>query len=155
VPTQGSSSSVCRQLVNSWEHDALPTPVGVGDAGAPTRPAPLDGAAAITRAAPPLDDSGAAANSPSLDAPALASASTQAWQRVARSLGHAVQQALPAHDGANQDLARELGALVQRMEAGPRSRRSAPTPTCSRAGSSACCSIAITSSTSSASSATS
>jgi len=86
------------QLVNSWEHDALPTPV--------TSAAPLDG---------PAD----AANSPSLDAPAPASASTVAWQRVARSLGHALQQALPAHEGANQDLANELGALVERMEAEP------------------------------------
>jgi diguanylate cyclase len=88
------------QLVNSWEHDALPTPV--------TLAAPLDDSAA-----------GAAANSPSLDGHAPASASTAAWQRVARSLGHALQQALPAHEGANQDLATELGALVKRMEAEP------------------------------------
>jgi len=117
------------QLVNSWEHDALSTPLAVGEAtGTPTRPAPLDGAGASTRPAPldgvaaitraaSLDDAGAAANSPSLDAPA--SASTAAWQRVARSLGHALEQALPAHEGANQELAKELGALVQRMEAEP------------------------------------
>ena len=36
--------------------------------------------------------------------------SSAAWERVARTLGHALQQALPAHDGANQELAEELGA---------------------------------------------
>ena len=38
--------------------------------------------------------------------PSDAEASGAAWERVARTLGHALQQALPAHDGANQELAK-------------------------------------------------
>jgi diguanylate cyclase len=54
-----------------------------------------------------------AANEPSTP---MSSASAVAWERVARTLGHGLQQALPAHDGANQELSRELGRLVERMQ---------------------------------------
>ncbi|HEV7575681.1 MAG TPA: diguanylate cyclase [Caldimonas sp.] len=85
------------QLVNSWEGDSAATPVALGDASA-------------------ADERPAAANAPSVEAPAAQREATAAWERVARTLGHALQQALPAHHGANQDLAKELGALVQKME---------------------------------------
>ena len=97
------------QLVNSWESDSAATPVGVGDAVAavvPTRPAPLDGAAP--------------AAAPSTAAPAQQGGESQdqggASERIARTLGHALAQALPAHDGANQDLARELARVVERID---------------------------------------
>ncbi|HSC64698.1 MAG TPA: diguanylate cyclase, partial [Caldimonas sp.] len=105
------------QLVNSWESDSAATPVAISEAGAasvPTRPAPLDGAPSAA-AAPTL----ASVPAPSADD----AASSGAWERIARTLGHALTQALPAHDGANQDLARELARLVERIdgkaEAGP------------------------------------
>jgi diguanylate cyclase len=83
------------QLVNSWESDAAATPVALAEAtpGASTPPAPLD----------------LAANAATAD-------TSVAWERVARTLGHALQQALPAHEGANQELATELAALVDRMQ---------------------------------------
>src|SRR5438874_1470016 len=42
--------------------------------------------------------------------------SAGARERIARSLGHALTQALPEHDGANQDLARELARVVERID---------------------------------------
>ena len=83
------------QLVNSWESDAAATPVALAEATqpAPTRPPPLE----------------LAANAPTADA-------SVAWERVARTLGHALQQALPAHEGANHELATELAALIDRMQ---------------------------------------
>ena len=108
------------QLVNSWESDSAATPVALGEAVAaavPTRPAPLDGVGANTRAAPL--DAGEAANAAvavPAEAPATESVSTAAWERIARTLGHALKQALPAHDGANQDLAKELASLVERID---------------------------------------
>ena len=101
------------QLVSSWESDSAPTPVALGEAVAaavPTRPAPLDGAvpaapAAATPMAAPAQAQAAESAEPS-----------GAWERIARTLGHALQQALPAHDGANQDLAKELARVVERIE---------------------------------------
>ena len=99
------------QLVNSWESDSAATPVAVGEAAvaeasaSSTRPAPLDVAAAPS--------------APAANAAVLVAAddgSSAAWKRVAHTLGHALQQALPLHDGANQDLAAELATLVGRME---------------------------------------
>jgi diguanylate cyclase len=86
------------QLVNSWEGDTPATPVGVAAAPAAnaTRPAPLDDGAAAAQAAQ--------------------GEASAAWQRVARTLGHGLQQALPAKDGANQELARELASLVERID---------------------------------------
>jgi len=99
------------QLVNSWETDSAATPVAVGEAVAavvPTRPAPLDGAAP-------------AANAPIAAAAPASSAesdeSSGAWERIARTLGHALKAALPAHDGANQELAKELARVVERIDA--------------------------------------
>ncbi len=100
------------QLVNSWESDTAATPVALGDAAAaavPTRPAPLDATAPAANAATVLAAGGRTAA-------AEDGASTGAWQRIALTLGHALKQALPAHDGANQDLARELAGLVERIE---------------------------------------
>jgi diguanylate cyclase len=97
------------QLVNSWESDSAATPVAVGDAVVavmPTRPAPLDGAAAAPAAQSPTSPQEQRAES----------ADTSAWERIARTLGHALTQALPAHDGANQELAKELARVVERID---------------------------------------
>jgi diguanylate cyclase len=97
------------QLVSSWESDSAATAVAVVDTApgalAPaTRPAPLE--VADERLATP--------------APALAVAAdpapSQPWERVARTLGEALQQALPAHEGANRDLSSELAQLLARMQ---------------------------------------
>jgi len=99
------------QLVNSWETDSAATPVAVGEAVAavvPTRPAPLDGAAPAANA--PI---AAAAPAPSAES----DESSGAWERIARTLGHALKAALPAHDGANQELAKELARVVERIDA--------------------------------------
>jgi diguanylate cyclase len=96
------------QLVNSWESDSAATAVAVVDTApgalAPaTRPAPLDAANGHVPA----------------PEPALAVAAdptpSQSWERVARTLGEALQQALPAHEGANRDLSSELVQLLARM----------------------------------------
>src|SRR5436190_5508162 len=97
------------QLVNSWESDSAPTPVAVGEAVAavvPTRPAPLDGAAPVAAqpVVTPAQQGGESEDSGG------------AWERIACTLGHALSQALPAHDGANQDLARELARVVERID---------------------------------------
>ncbi len=103
------------QLVNSWESDSAATPVALGEAVAavvPTRPAPLDGAAQVavavaqTTALPQTAPPQTAENAES----------SGAWERIARTLGHALTQALPAHDGANQDLANELARVVERID---------------------------------------
>jgi diguanylate cyclase len=118
------------QLVNSWESDTAATPVAVGEVVAavvPTRPAPLDGAAqaavavtpttALPQTAPPQTEP------PQTEPPQTAppqtaenAESSGAWERIARTLGHALTQALPAHDGANQDLAKELARVVERID---------------------------------------
>ena len=106
------------QLVNSWESDSAATPVALGDAAVAavsTRPAPLDAGATGTYTV--VADAGEAANAASAPPVATgASAESAAWERVARTLGHALQQALPAHDGANQELAKELASLVARFD---------------------------------------
>jgi diguanylate cyclase len=106
------------QLVNSWESDSAGTPVALVEAVAavvPTRPAPLDDGVADTRAV--VAEPGEAANAASASPVATgASATSAAWERIAHTLGHALQQALPAHDGANQDLAKELASLVARFD---------------------------------------
>ena len=110
------------QLVNSWEGDAPATDLGGLDAIAPATstteplaatldPADLQRLAASAQAA----DAGAAdtdadSHAVSPVAPPLV------WERVARSLGHALQQALPRHDEANQALAEELDRLLARMD---------------------------------------
>ncbi len=83
------------QLVNSWDGDPPATHVALA-ASSDATPAAATSAATV------------AANDDSL----------AAWQRVARTLGEGLQQALPAHDGANQQLANELGRLVERMQSG-------------------------------------
>ncbi|HEY2189434.1 MAG TPA: GGDEF domain-containing protein [Caldimonas sp.] len=95
------------QLVNSWEGDSAATPVDVAStAEAASRPVPLDTLASPSGGTPP------AANDPST---ATSAASSAAWERLAHTLGRGLQQALPAHDGANEELARELARLVERM----------------------------------------
>ena len=118
------------QLVNSWEGDAPATDLGVLDAIAPAPSTTVPLAATLDpadlqrlAAAEPAADAGAA------DANADTKADTKAdadaappvgpplvWERVARSLGHALQQALPRHDEANQALAGELDRLLARMD---------------------------------------
>jgi diguanylate cyclase len=97
------------QLVNSWESDTAATAVALPEAPAvvATRPAPLDAAPEHAEAAAPA---AALAIAEAQAEPALA------WQRVARTLGEALQQALPAHEGANRDLASELAQLIDRMQ---------------------------------------
>jgi diguanylate cyclase len=108
------------QLVNSWEGDAPATPIAVSEAdaaaGSASRPAPLDAVAPVHDAVPAAND----ASTSSAPAPASEPAPlTVAWERVARTLVHGLQQALPAHDGANQELAREVARLAERMQADP------------------------------------
>ena len=130
------------QLVNSWESDAAATPVALAEAappGAPTRPAPLDAPAEVGPAANSVDAAVAAnsneagevseerretsVGSAPADAAEAANAahatghdgdSAVAWERVARTLGHALQQALPAHEGASHELGKELAKLLDR-----------------------------------------
>ena len=113
------------QLVNSWESDTAATPVAVGEVVAavvPTRPAPLDGAAQAAVAVTPttaLPQTAPPQTEPPQTAPpqtAENAESSGAWERIARTLGHALTQALPAHDGANQDLAKELARVVERID---------------------------------------
>ena len=99
------------QLVNSWESDTAATSVAVVDSPAApptvTRPAPLDAA-----------NESEATHAPAAEAPAATVAATVAlaWERVARTFGEALQQALPAHEGANRDLSSELAQLLARMQ---------------------------------------
>jgi diguanylate cyclase len=97
------------QLVNSWESDTAATAVAVADTAhaplsAPTRPAALDAANESEEAQ--------ATAAPIASEPAA----TLAWERVARTFGEALQQALPAHAGANRDLSSELAQLLARMQ---------------------------------------
>jgi diguanylate cyclase len=85
------------QLVNSWDGDPPATHIALAPAANAPASAPTAAAAV---------------------APAANADSVAAWQRVARTLGEGLQQALPAHDGANQELANELGRLVERMRDG-------------------------------------
>jgi diguanylate cyclase len=98
------------QLVNSWESDTAATAVAVVDSAhaplaPPTRPAALDAANESSEA--PTAAVAASAPEP---------AATLAWERVARTFGEALQQALPAHEGANRDLSSELAQLLSRMQ---------------------------------------
>ncbi len=97
------------QLVNSWESDSAATPVAPGDAAAvSTRPAPLEATAPAANAA--------TVAATEAEARGDGNATTGAWERIALTLGQALKQALPAHDGANQELARELAGVVDRIE---------------------------------------
>src|SRR5215831_12450891 len=69
------------QLLNSWDGDPPATHIALAAAADAAANAPT-----TTAAAP---------------APAANDDALVAWQRVARTLGHGLQQALPAHDGAN------------------------------------------------------
>ena len=98
------------QLVNSWESDAAATEVGVLDATAPAANAPLPMAATVEPAEPPRLAAAPAAE------PGLAAGPPPNWERVARSLGQTLQQALPRHDDANRALATDLDRLFARMD---------------------------------------
>ena len=86
------------QLVNSWDGDPPAAHIALAASADAVAIAP---GAATSAAAPAANDD-----------------SRAAWQRVAHTLSHGLQQALPAHDGANQALANELGRLVKRMRDG-------------------------------------
>ena len=97
------------QLVNSWDGDTASTEVDVsGVPVAVTIPAPLESALS------PL-----AANEPVSSEPdsAAAGAPAQAWERVAQSLGIALQQAMPQNDDANRELGAELSRTIERLGA--------------------------------------
>jgi len=89
------------QLVNSWDGDPPATPIALASSVEAKASERADADAAPAFSAAPAANAGAA------------------WQRVARTLGHALQQALPAHDGANQELAGELARVVDRMHGDP------------------------------------
>ncbi|HEX2539819.1 MAG TPA: diguanylate cyclase [Caldimonas sp.] len=84
------------QLVNSWDGDTAGASVAVAPPGA------VDSPAADAHPAGP-------AAGPLPPTPALA------WDRVALTLGHALQQALPKHDAANEELSGELERLLDRL----------------------------------------
>jgi diguanylate cyclase len=89
------------QLVNSWESDAAAAGFVVALVDDDHGAADVAGAVAAVPAAPaaPAD-----------------TAAPLAWDRVARTLGHALQQALPQHDAANRELAGDLARLFERMD---------------------------------------
>ena len=94
------------QLVNSWENDAPSTDVGMLDAVAPEAIPPMP----MEPAHDPAESRQLAA-APATDAATTHAGPLPAWERVARSLGQALQQALPRHDDANRALAGELDRL--------------------------------------------
>ncbi len=96
------------QLVNSWDSDSAATTVAVA-ALAPTA-APTAAAAVAPAAVDAVPRAGAAPVSAGTE-PALA------WDRVALTLGHALQQALPRHDAPHEELWGELSRLLSRMAA--------------------------------------
>ena len=83
------------------------------------RPAPLDAArgAAHAHSRPAADAARRAGRRRARER------SSAAWDRVARTLGHALQQALPAHDGANHELARRARAARSRASTAKARRR--------------------------------
>jgi diguanylate cyclase len=109
------------QLVNSWEGDAPARPVGVAAAGDAAGVARGGDSASLAPGADPRSvapGADAASRPAPLDAveDGEAQPAPSGWERVARTLAHGLQQALPAHEGANQELARELARLVERMQ---------------------------------------
>jgi diguanylate cyclase len=92
------------QLVNSWESDAAAAGFVVALVDDDHGAADVAGAVAAVPAAP------AAPAAPADTAAPLA------WDRVARTLGHALQQALPQHDAANRELVGDLARLFERMD---------------------------------------
>ena len=118
------------QLVSSWEADAPPTEVGALDAIAPaatsaatatataTRPAPLQveppvfALAAALAAAPTATTAAATA-----ETTAETAAERPAWNRVVRTLGEALRQALPRQDAASQEIDQGLASVLERVAA--------------------------------------
>jgi diguanylate cyclase len=117
------------QLVNSWDADSAATPVAVASPATATvaapapAPAPVPAQAPVAAAAP----AATATTAPSAvdeartgdAAPEALShaASASAWDRVAVTLGQALQQALPRQDAAHEELSGELSRLLERMTA--------------------------------------
>ena len=107
------------QLVNSWDGDTAATGVAVLETAPPVRPGAAPAEETVTAAsmlaeAPAEEHATAAATAQAdgMQAPA------PAWDRVALTLGRTLQQALPRHDAANEELSRELGGLLERMQSG-------------------------------------
>jgi diguanylate cyclase len=92
------------QLVNSWESDAAAAGFVVALVDDDHGAADVAGAVAAVPAAP------------AVPADTADTAAPLAWDRVARTLGHALQQALPQHDAANRELAGDLARLFERMD---------------------------------------
>jgi len=106
------------QLVGSWEADS-PAVRATEETLPDSMPAPFAATmepAALQQLVGSLD--GIVLNLPP-SIPAVASAAAE-WERIARLLGGALQQALPRNDAANAALADELAQLLRHMEkAGP------------------------------------
>ncbi len=116
------------QLVNSWDGDVpgstvaelddeaaaldavvVPVPVPVAVPVSVTAPAALSASEEVT----PKPE---AASASVAVADAQAATSALLWQRAARTLAGALQQALPDREGANLDLASELDRIVKSSE---------------------------------------
>ena len=100
------------QLVSSWESDAATAAVVVALVADDHGSADLAGAVAAAPASAYI----AAPADTAAPADAADAAAPLAWDRVARTLGHALQQALPQHDAANRELAGDLARLLERMD---------------------------------------
>ena len=97
------------QLVNSWDSDTAATEVDV--AGMPVAADVHVVAPVLAQAANDVDAGDASAGAGADAAAALA------WQRIARSLGSALQQAMPQNDEANRELGSELTSVIERLGA--------------------------------------
>ncbi len=108
------------QLLNSWDGDASAATIETADSDlAPLDLAPLDvapqGAEVVLELlAPPaaavVTDAAAEVTAAATE---RAAASAVRWQRTARLLAEALQQALPDREGANRELANELDRLFE------------------------------------------
>ncbi len=100
------------QLVASWDSDPLSTLAHLeDDAPAKTMPADLD----LPAKTMPADLDTPATVPASLPAEVAVGASRQEWVRITHALTHALQQALPAQDGANQELVGRLEKQARRL----------------------------------------
>jgi diguanylate cyclase len=95
------------QLVNNWDSDTAATEVDV--AGVPVA-AEADVVAPVLPEAANDVDVGSAGAGAGADA-----AASLAWQRIAQSLGSALQQAMPQNDEANRELGSELKSVIERL----------------------------------------
>ncbi len=98
------------QLVNSWEGDGAASSIEVADSSVVPLEVVPGHEIAVAADLPDV----AVAVADVVDPQAAASAVL--WQRAARTLAGALQQALPDRDGANRELAAELDRIVESAE---------------------------------------